>query len=159
MLETHSITSLVSNGGSNTLPSGTGWDAVKNLPLSSGGFNLTTIFKITGNAGPDILSGTIRHDDGIGLYDASNNLLTALVASVPTPPTNHSYSNLTGLFTLIFVASNNLPQVLEFSVTSRDQAPNPGEVPLPAALPLFAGALVGGGYLSWRKKRKVAQAA
>jgi hypothetical protein len=29
-----------------------------------------------------------------------------------------------------------------------------GQVPLPAALPLFASALIGGGVMAWRKKRK-----
>jgi hypothetical protein len=32
----------------------------------------------------------------------------------------------------------------------------PGEVPLPAALPLFGSALVGAGLLGWRKRRKAA---
>lgn len=32
-------------------------------------------------------------------------------------------------------------------------------VPLPAALPMFASALAGGGLMAWRRKRKAAKAA
>lgn len=34
------------------------------------------------------------------------------------------------------------------------QVSNPSEVPLPAALPLFATVLAGGGLVAWRRKRK-----
>ena len=36
---------------------------------------------------------------------------------------------------------------------------NPTPVPLPAALPLFATVLAGGGLIAWRRKRKAANLA
>jgi hypothetical protein len=53
----------------------------------------------------------------------------------------------------------NGPQILEgkFTISAPilgDAAAPPMETPLPAALPLFASALVGGGLMTWRRKRK-----
>lgn len=43
-------------------------------------------------------------------------------------------------------------EVATFSLSY--QITNPSEVPLPAALPLFATVLAGGGLVAWRRKRK-----
>jgi hypothetical protein len=52
----------------------------------------------------------------------------------------------------------NGPQFLEgyftISEPSLGNSAAPVETPLPAALPLFASALIGGGVVAWRRKRK-----
>jgi len=117
--------------------------------LSTPTFDDVTIFVFTGTfAGPT--TGTITHDDGIGLYDAANNLVTGLAAAAPTTAITTSFSISGGAFTLYYVSANGLPSVLDVEAST---------TPLPAALPLFAGGLGVVGLLARRKKRKVALAA
>ena len=149
-----------SDGGTNSLSSfltsaaGTYSDlaSTAGLQLSTGGFDLTTVFVITGSTGPTTYDGFIAHDDGVTLYDAT--LAAIIDAPGPVVETNDAYSDLNGAWTLVYVASNGLPEVLNFQATP--QPPEVvGQVPLPAGLPLLASGLFGMGLMGWRKRRKV----
>jgi hypothetical protein len=56
-----------------------------------------------------------------------------------------------GVYALWYAAVNGLPETLLATST-------PTVVPLPGALPLFAGGLVGLGLLGWRRKKKATAA-
>lgn len=51
------------------------------------------------------------------------------------------------------------PSVSNGSINLDNIVVNPASVPLPAALPLFATILAGGGLIAWRRKRKAAKVA
>jgi hypothetical protein len=153
---TNTIGAFLATGGG-TLSSGLMTSAVQDALLSSATFNLTSVFVITGTT-TSILAGTIRHDDGMSLYDGAGYSNTVADAALPTVAENTAYSGLFGDFQLIYVEANGLPAVLNFDVT-RSEAPPPGETPLPAALPLFGTALGALGLFASSKKRKKSVAA
>ena len=95
------------------------------------------MFSITAYTGTG-LDGTIHHDDGIGLYQ--NGLPVALSVG-PTVDIPTSFTLPAGNFQLIYVAANDLPEVLSIDVT-RGTVPDGG-----TTLMLLGGALVGLGAL------------
>jgi hypothetical protein len=147
---TNTIGAFLANGGGFDSFSG----ATKALALSAGGFAATTVFVITGTVSGEILAGTIHHDDGITLYDST---LAAIASSAsPTVDIATGYGGLTGDWTLVYVASNNIPEILRFDVASSQEI----ITPLPASVWLFGSVLAGSGlFVGRRRKRKSASAA
>ena len=70
--------------------------------------------------------------------------------------TGQSFS-FTGVISAALYNFDGGPVTLE-SMSLSYQVTNPSEVPLPAALPLFATVLAGGGLAAWRRKRKAVAA-
>jgi hypothetical protein len=106
------------------------------LALSSGNFDLTTVFVITPNAPYGALDGTILHDDGVGLY-LGGILKTDPNAAKPTTPIDTDFSLAPGTFQLVYVAANGLPEQLQMNVV-----PDGGTTVM-----LLGGALMGLGFL------------
>ena len=84
--------------------------------LSTSGFDVTTLFKITGTT-IGAISGAITHDDGMSLYDSSLGLVAG--SPLPVVATATPYNFAGGAFTLVYVEANGLPAVLDFDVTTR----------------------------------------
>jgi hypothetical protein len=93
---------------------------------------------------------SVIHDDGVALFGASgvikpNNETTdaaAIPQSVTLPPT--LYSLAPGTYTLYYVSSNALPEVLQTTLTPI--------VPLPGTAWLFGAGLAGLGLLTRRRR-------
>ena len=100
---------------------------------------------------PQLLS--VTHDDGVALFGASGVIKpdneTTNAAAIPQAVDGATlYTLLAGNYTLYYVSSNDLPEVLQTTLTPT--------IPLPATLPLFATGLAGLGLLGWRRKKKAA---
>ncbi len=108
------------------------------ITMSTGGFNTTTLLGIVGNFGGP-RSGTVTHDDGVELYDASGLILAS---ASPTIPIASNFSTVGGAFHLFYSAANGNPEQLNVST-----------VPLPAAGGLLFGALAGLRALRRRAKK------
>jgi len=134
-----------SSGSSNTFGSTT-----LNTTISTSNFGLTSIFVFTGFTS-NVLTGIITHDDGMSLYDGVGYTNTVASAPFPVVATPTAYTGLTGPWELIYAEANGLPAVLNFDITRSDAPPT---VPLPAALPLFAGGAGVLGFFARRRKRK-----
>lgn len=119
---------LASGGGSSNVSAGTA-----GLVISTGNFVTTTVFRISGTTGA--INGSIRHDDGMGLYRPNGSTIAASIT--PTVAIDTPYSFEGGAFQLVYVAANDNPEVLQFNVV-----PDGG-----ATLMLLGGALVGLGAL------------
>ena len=123
-----------------------------------------TTFNLSGFPSTAVINGGWSSDnDGLGIY------LNGVLVSGPTSFSQFSTGYAPFSITTAFVLGLN---ELDFWVHNGgtgvgNNAPgnNPtalrvelsgtvSEVPLPAALPLFATALVGGGVVAWRKRRK-----
>jgi hypothetical protein len=137
---TGAINFLVSSGGTNTIKafldsasgsySGLG-SAAASTDLSTGGFDDTTLFDIYGTTGVGLV-GSIQHDDGITLYQSS---VAVASSSAPTVSIATAYTLGAGAFRLVYVASNNLPEVLQMDVART--------VPEPGTLALLGLGLIG----------------
>jgi len=97
---------------------------------------------------PQLLS--VTHDDGVALFGASGVIKpdneTTNAAAIPQAVDGATlYTLLAGNYTLYYVSSNDLPEVLQTTLTPT--------IPLPATLPLFATGLAGLGLLGWRRKK------
>ena len=167
----------IPSGGTNTVgafltsaPGGTFVSSSYNVGLSTGGtslFNSTnnlsngafvggTLFVFTGNIGTRTQSGTITHDDGATFWDGWDGTSYATFVggqAFPYTAVSESYNGLTGAFELIYVEANGLPADLIVAGLNNVLLVS-APVPLPAALPLFAGGLGVMGLLGWRRKRK-----
>jgi hypothetical protein len=147
------IGTFLSSGGTNNLGA-----TVNGLPLSSAPFGITTIMVFTANTGAS--TGSITHDDGIGLYNSANVLLTGDPATIPTAtpsatsPVGYTLTLADGAWRLVYVEANGLPAVLDFEAITG----NASTTPIPAALPLFASGLGVLGLFGRRRKRKNAAA-
>lgn len=117
--------------------------------LSTGGFDITTLFKITGTT-IGAIAGAITHDDGMTLYDSALGVVVS--SSLPVSATVTPYNFAGGPFTLVYVEANNLPAVLDFEV----ETGNASTTPLPGALPLFVSGLGLVGLIAKRRKKKAA---
>jgi hypothetical protein len=104
---------------------------------------------------------SVTHDDGIAVFGTGGVLTpnnetidaAAIPQPVTLPPTLYSLT-APGTYTLYYVSSNGLPEVLQTSLT-----PLIPRIPLPGAFPLFATGLGALGLLGWRRKRKAQAAA
>ncbi len=85
--------------------------------LSSANFDLTTVIKWTfaGDAF-EYLGSSITHDDGVSIYDST--LASILLAPLPVSPTTSGFFSYGGAWTMIYVAANDLPEVLSFQYES-----------------------------------------
>jgi hypothetical protein len=146
---TNTIDAFLSySSGSNSFSAGT-----LDNQLSTSGYGFSTIFVITGTVSGEIIGGTITHDDGVTLYDST---LTAIASSpAPTTVAGTGYGGLTGDWTLVYAAVNNIPEVLNFDVSRQEII-----TPLPASVWLFGSVLAGSGlFFGRRRKRQSATAA
>jgi hypothetical protein len=131
---------LDSGGGSYTCSS------CSSTTLSSGSFDDTTVFDIYGTTGVGLV-GTIQHDDGITLYQNGIGV-TASTSAAPTSLKTTNYALNAGDFRLIYVAANDLPEVLKMDVART--------VPEPSSVLLASAALLGLGFSSRLGRRKAA---
>lgn len=138
---------FASAGGTTSVP-------LAGSTMSSGNFAAETlielIFTIAGT-----ISGTISHDDGVGIYrhgTTSPDLILASAAS-PTVETAVSYTLDAGTYDLYYVEANGAPSDLIFNVNSGGTTVT--NVPEPATLALFAGGLVG---LAFARRARARQA-
>ncbi len=118
-----------------------------NTTISSGNFGSTTVMTFSGTTAGQTLGGTITHDDGVSLYNTFGTAGSLLASSAgPTSSISTSFANLNSSnWELVYVAANDLPEVLSMDVTSR--------VPEPATLGIIGLGLGLIGTASQRRKK------
>jgi len=144
---TNTIGAFFASGGGTT---SAGLAPALGLQLSTGGFDVTTLFQISGTS-LSALQGFITHDDGIGLFNNTKTLVTPVGDEAPTASETTNYSLPAGSWALYYIEANGLPAVLDFEFNPG----NAGSTPLPAALPLFATGLGLLGVFGRRRKQKL----
>jgi hypothetical protein len=93
--------------------------------VSSTNYGTTTLFEFTPTAPVNAGSGIVIHDDGIGLYQPTGTLITALGDSAPTSAEDTNYILAAGSFDLFYVEANGLPAQLDFEYTDSTTVPEP----------------------------------
>lgn len=128
-------------GGISTITGGLAY------PISTGNFGTTTVMTFSGSTFGQSWGGTITHDDGVTLYNTFGNAGSALASSAgPTSSISTSFANLNSSnWGLVYVAANDLPEVLAMDVSSR--------VPEPATLGIIGLGLGLIGTASQRRKK------
>jgi len=134
------------NPGANTIVSflntagGTFVGSVAGLgqTLSSGGFSVSTLMEFVFTVGVESF-GSISHDDGISVYDATNTKI--IDSSFPTSVTSTAFHLMPGTYSLWYSEVNGLPAQLVMNVDRTIAT-----VPEPASLALLAIGLLGLGF-------------
>lgn len=121
---TNTLAAFLSSAGG----SYTGLGSAGGNQLSTGGFQLTSLFSITGIS-PGATNGYVAHDDGASLYQFGS---TVFDSSPPTTVQNSSFSLANGAFNLVYVEANGLPADLTMQL-----------VPEPASVALLGFGLLG----------------
>ena len=113
-------------------------------PATNGGFSVSTLMNFKFSVGAESF-GSIFHDDGISIYDATNTSLL-IDSSFPTVVTSTAFHLLPGTYSLWYSEVNGLPAQLTMNVERTIS-----QVPEPASLALLAIGLIGLG-VSRRKQ-------
>jgi hypothetical protein len=123
--------------------------ALSTKQLSKGNINngtaTTTFFLFTAKSYVGAADFSVRHDDGIAVYDDNARIGGFLGPNSVRTTEVDGFDG--GKFSILYVATNSDPSILKVDATL---AP----VPLPAALPLLAAGL--GGLAMLRRRRKAA---
>jgi hypothetical protein len=106
--------------------------------LSVGGFKDSTLMEFVFTVGVESF-GSISHDDGISVYDATNTKI--IDSSSPTSVTSTAFHLMPGTYSLWYSEVNGLPAQLVMNVDRTIT-----HVPEPASLALLAIGLLGLGF-------------
>ncbi len=120
--------------------------AVANRQLSGGGYRSTSFFVITATFA-DGFNATIRHDDGISVFDDGTQIATFARPTTARTTVANGFDG--GQWSIFYVAANGNPSILEVDV---DRQPSP--VPVPAAMPLLLAGLGGLALVRRRAARR-----
>lgn len=107
-----------------------GANALDPTTLSLGGFALASLFRIEFTTPVAINNGTVRHDDGVSIWNF-NNTISYLDSSTPTGAIVSAINPLSpGTYNIWFVQANGAPTVLQTSIADRSQVPEPSVLAL-----------------------------
>ena len=134
----------VSSAGNSILPQPNN-QAPLSILLSSSATSITWTMGFADSAGPVT----------VDFFNAQGGLTGSIVQALLTGYNVYTFSGV-GVFAGLTIFNDNDPAGMRFMNFSYNSV---SDVPLPAALPLFATGLAGLGLLGWRRKRKAQAAA